>query len=76
MPCEERVDGVAELGDVASAVDVRESVERFESAFAVLGEVEVVQIAERVPSCFEPRMSREELVEACFFGGVELQAVS
>lgn len=49
MPREEGVDGVAELGYLPGAVDVGEPVEGFEGAFAVFGEVEAVQLAERVP---------------------------
>ena len=71
MPCEERVDGAAELWDLSAAVDVGEPVERFEGAFAVGGEIELVQLAERVPGCLEPRVGIEQGVEPFALGGVE-----
>ena len=72
VPGEDRVDAVAELGYVAGALDIREPVQRLQGAFAVFGEAELVQLAERVPGCPQPRMGPEELVEPLAFGGVEL----
>ena len=72
MPGQEGVDGVAELGDLAGGVDVGEAVERCHRAFVVVGEIEAVQFAERVPGCFEPWMGGEQDVKAGLVGGVEL----
>ena len=68
VPCEEGVDGVAELGDLPGAVDVREPVERFEGAVAVVGEVQVVQLAERFPRGPQPGVGSEQLVEPFLLG--------
>ena len=71
VPREERVDGAAGLGYLPAAVDVGEPVERFEGAFAVLREIEAVQLAERVPCRFEPRVGLEQGVEPLALGVVE-----
>ncbi len=71
VPCEEGVNGAAELGCLAGAVDVGEPVEGFEGAFGVPREIELVQLAERVPGCFEPGVGLEEGVEAFAFCAVE-----
>ena len=72
VPWEEGVDGVAGLGDLAGAVDVREPVQGGLRAVAVAGEIEAVQLAERVPGCLKPWMGGEQRVEARPLGRAEL----
>lgn len=72
VPCEEGVGDVAELEDLAGAVGIGEPLERLRSTFAVVGGVEVVQLAERVPGCLEPQVGGEQDVGAGPLSRVEL----
>ena len=63
-PCDERVDGVVVLGQLAVLVEVAEPPEGFEGAVIVVGGVEAVELLEGLPAGFEAGVGVEQLVEA------------
>ena len=63
-PCDERVDGVVVLGQLAGLVEVAEPPEGFEGAVIVVGGVEAVELLECLPAGFEAGVGVEQLVEA------------
>ena len=59
---EQRVDDLVELGQVAGLVEIDEPVQGGEGAGLVVGEVQAVELAERLPHCTQApqaRVSRE-----------------
>ena len=63
-PCDERVDGVVVLGQLAGLVEVAEPPEGFEGAVIVVGGVEAVELLQGLPAGFEAGVGVEQLVEA------------
>ena len=68
---EQRVDDAMELGQVAGLVEIGEPVEGGEGAGLVVGEVQAVQLAERVPGVAQPRVRLEDGFELGALGVVE-----
>ena len=50
-PCDERVDGVVVLGQLAGLVEVAEPSQGLEGAVIVVGGVEAVELLEGLPAC-------------------------
>ena len=63
-PCDEGVDYVVELGQLAGFVEVTEPPEGLQGTGAVVGEAEAIEFLEGLPAGVETRVSLEEGVEA------------
>ena len=68
---DERVDDLVELGQVAGLVEIGEPVQGGEGAGLVVGEVQAVQLAERLPGVAQPRVRLEDGFELGALGVVE-----